>query len=80
MNIKIDLKSAFLGLVLGVIATAAIGAASSAGQVGRYQIGGTSNQGLVIDTVTGRIWSAYFGSSVGTADKSFFQPKNPEKE
>ncbi|MHC1763350.1 MAG: hypothetical protein AB9869_03445 [Verrucomicrobiia bacterium] len=80
MNTKVDIKSALLGLLLGVIATAALGAVSSASQVGRYQIGGTSNQGLVIDTVTGRVWSAYFGSSAGTANKSFFEPKNAEKE
>ena len=80
MNAKIDVKSALLGLVLGMIATVAIGAASSPGQVGRYQIGGTSNRGFVIDSVTGRVWSSYFGSSVGTSDKNFFQPKNAEME
>ena len=67
---KIDLKSALLGLVLGVIVTAAIGAVSSPAQVGRYQIAGTGNQGLVLDTVTGQVWSAYFSSGGGREDKT----------
>jgi hypothetical protein len=80
MNTKVDLNSALLGLGLGVMATAAIGAAVSPEQVGRYQIGGTSNQGLVLDTVTGQVWSAYFSSHGGREDKGFFQPKGAEKE
>jgi hypothetical protein len=84
MNSKIDIRSAMLGLVLGVIATAAIGAVSSAGQsgrVGRYQIGGTSNQGFVLDTATGQVWSSYFSSAGGRGDADFFRPKaSAEKE
>lgn len=81
MNSKIDFKSALLGLVLGVMATAAIGAATiSPAQVGRYQISGTGNQGLVLDTVTGQVWSAYFSSHGGLGQKGFFEPKGAEKE
>lgn len=67
-----------LGLVLGVIATFAIGAASSPGQVGRYQVAGAGNQGVILDTVAGRAWSTT--DLISRSDKSFFQAKNPEKE
>jgi hypothetical protein len=55
MNTKLDLKSAMLGLVLGLLAIAAIGAVSSPDHVGRYQVSGTGDQGLVVDTVTGQV-------------------------
>ncbi len=80
MKRTIDLKSALLGLGLGVIATLAIGAVSpSSHVVGRFQIGGTGNQGLVIDTMTGQVWSYYFSSAGGSASANFFEPKVVEK-
>ena len=80
MNTKIDMKSMFLGLALGILAMVAMAAASSPGQVGRFQIGGTNNQGMVIDTATGQVWCTYFSSSGGSGHADFFQPKIGEKK
>ncbi len=79
MNTNIDLKSAVVGLVLGIIATIAIAAASPPSQIGRYQIAGTGNDGLIVDTATGQVWSAHFFASEGKTDRDFFLPKNSEK-
>lgn len=76
MNTKIDVKSALIGLLLGVLVTVAIAAASSPGQAGRYQVAGTGSYGLVLDTVTGQVWSMFFSSSGGRTDgDTFYQPK-----
>ena len=77
---KIDLKSALLGLSLGIVATVAVGASSSPGPVGRYQIGGASEHGLVIDTVTGRVWRAFLPTGGGSTDGDFFTAKFEEKK
>lgn len=76
MNTKIDIKSALIGLLLGVLATVAIAAASSSGTAGRYQIAGTGSYGLVLDTATGQVWTMFFSSSGGRTDgDAFYQPK-----
>jgi hypothetical protein len=80
MNTKIDIKSALVGLGVGVLVTLGIAAAPSPGTVGRYQIAGTGNQGLVLDTTTGQVWSAFFSSSSGGTDGDFFKPKSGEKK
>ncbi len=80
MNTTIDIKSALLGLGAGVLITLGVAAASSPGTVGRYQVAGTGNHGLVVDTATGRVWSAYFPSNEGKTDPDFFQPKIGEKK
>lgn len=73
MNTKIDIKSAVIGLSVGILVTLGVAAASSSGSVGRYQIAGTGDHGLIIDTVTGRVWQGFITSN-GT-DGDFFQPK-----
>ena len=75
MNTKIDIKSAILGLGIGVLVTLGIAASSAPNTIGRYQIAGTGDHGLVVDTVTGQVWSGYFTSSGGKTDANFFQPK-----
>ncbi len=80
MKSKIDIKSALLGLALGAVATFAVAASTSSGAVGRYQIAGTANHGLVLDTVTGRVWSAFFLPNEGKTDPGYFQPKLDEKK
>ena len=76
MNTKIDIKSAFIGLLLGVLATVAIAAVASPGQVGRFQVAGTGSYGLVLDTTTGQVWTMFFSSSGGRTDgDQFYQPK-----
>ena len=76
MKTTIDIKSALIGLLLGIVATVAIAAASSPGQVGRYQISGAGSFGLVLDTTTGQVWTMFFSSSGGRNDgEAFYQPK-----
>jgi hypothetical protein len=75
MKTQIDIKSALVGLGLGVLITLGIAAASSPGTVGRFQIAGTGNHGLVLDTATGQVWTGFFSSSGGKTDGDFYQPK-----
>lgn len=73
---RLDPKSALLGLLLGVLATLAIGAASSPNSgVGRFQIAGTANHGMILDTATGQVWTTYFSNTGGRMDNDFFQRK-----
>jgi hypothetical protein len=74
MNIKIDTKTA-LAFLAGILATIAVGAASSTAQVGRYQVAGTGQHGLVIDTVTGQVWQQYYPPNSGGSDADFSKPK-----
>jgi hypothetical protein len=86
MNTKIDIKSALVGLGAGVLVAVGAAAASSSGSsVGRYQLvsvtqngGGGGSQSLIIDTLSGKVWSAYLPPNNRT-DDDFFQPKNGEK-
>jgi hypothetical protein len=80
MNTKIDIKSALFGLGVGVLATLAMAATSSPGTIGRYQVAGTGNHGLVIDTATGQVWTGYFNPAGGKTDGDFFRPKIGEKK
>lgn len=80
MNKQIDLKSALIGLGLGVLVTLGIGAVSSPTSVGRYQVTGTGNHGLIIDTATGKVWRGYFPSNEGRTDGDFFTPKIGERK
>ena len=83
MNANIDIKSAVIGLAVGALVTLGVAASTSSGSsVGRYQLVSNVNNGgqggsfsLVIDTVTGKVWSAYSPSG-GKTDEEFFQPKN----
>ncbi len=43
MTLKIDIKSLVLGLVIGIIALLAIGAASRGNNAGKYQVSITAN-------------------------------------
>jgi hypothetical protein len=49
MNSKIDIKSALLGLALGAVITFTLAATTLPGPIGRFQIAGTANHGLVLD-------------------------------
>lgn len=80
MNTKLDIKSALLGLCIGVIVMLGLAATTSPGPVGRYQIAGTGNHGLIIDTATGQVWQGYFASNGGTTVGDFFTPKLAEKK
>lgn len=83
MNTKIDIKSAAMGLMLGVLIMLCMAATTSTGNpVGRYQavtsvnnggIGGTCS--LVIDTMTGKVWIGY-STPNGRTDEMFYKAKN----
>jgi hypothetical protein len=86
MNMKIDIKSAVIGLAVGVLIT--LGVAATTSPItggGRYQIVSNANNGgqggshsLIIDTVTGKVWVGFVSSS-GKSDDDFFQPKSNDK-
>ncbi len=80
MNIKIDIKSAMVGLVLGMLVMLIIGAAAPPASVGRYQISGTSGHGMVLDTATGEVWTKHLPVDRGGVDVNFSNPKNGEKK
>ncbi|HUR47418.1 MAG TPA: hypothetical protein VMZ27_16160 [Candidatus Saccharimonadales bacterium] len=80
MNTKIDIKSALLGLVSGVLIMLVIAAASPSATIGRYQIAGTAGHGLVLDTATGEVWTKHLPADRGGVDVNFSQPKNGEKK
>ena len=75
MKTKIHINSALIGLGAGVLIMVGIGAASSPGSAGRYQIAGTGNHGMVLDTATGQVWSTFLSSAGGKSDKDFYEPK-----
>jgi DNA-binding transcriptional regulator YdaS (Cro superfamily) len=78
MNHPIDIKSALIGLCLGVAAILGLGASSpTTGAVGRYQIAGTATHGMVIDTATGQVWTQYLQPD-GIRDSRFYGSKNEE--
>lgn len=80
MNRPIDIKSALIGLCLGVAAMLGLGASSpTSGPIGRYQIAGTATYGMVIDTATGQVWRAHLPANHGYSDEDFFRPKAGEK-
>jgi hypothetical protein len=78
MKTQLDFKSALLGLAIGIVIMVGIGAASS-GSAGRYQIAGTANHGLVLDTITGQVWSTFLSSSGGRTGQDFYEPKIGQK-
>ena len=76
MNTKIDLKSAAIGLLAGILITVSMGAATKVtGPAGRYQITGTHAHAFVIDTSTGQVWRGYLPDAGGNTDGDFLQPK-----
>ena len=72
---KLDLKSALLGLIAGVVIMVALGAAPSIGPVGRYQVAGTASHAIIVDTQTGKAWTAFFQQHGGNTDADFKAPK-----
>jgi len=75
MKTQIDIKSALIGLLAGIAAMLALGASSSTHTVGRYQVGGTASQALVVDTATGQVWTMFTPSGSGSSDHDFALPK-----
>ena len=80
MKIQIDVKSALIGLLAGIAAMLAMAASSSNHTVGRYQVGGTASQALVVDTMTGQVWTKFTPSGSGSSDNDFSLPKLRENK
>ena len=80
MNNKIDIKSAVIGLGIGILAMLGIAATSSSGSSGRYQIIGIGNHGVIIDTDTGQTWQSSLPDNVIRTDVGFSQAKNRDKD
>ena len=65
------LRSLALGLVLGIIATIGIAAAANNTiQVGRYQVSGAPNGGMLVDTATGQVWMTHHDGFLKRKDRS----------
>ena len=78
MKTQIDLKSALLGMTAGILAMLAIGAGTSSGETGHYQISAGQTGAFIVDTKTGQAWSYFpFNTTQIRSDGSFFDPKKP---
>jgi hypothetical protein len=77
MKTTIDLKSALLGLCLGVVAVLGLGAAD--GQFrppGRYQCSTGGDALLIVDTASGQAWALRLnGLNITGAPGGFFDNK-----
>ena len=81
MKTQINLKSAFCGLVVGILATLAIGAETNSNETGRYQIATEGNVAFVIDTKTGKVWEKGWQGLTGfNSDADFSDPKQVEQK
>ena len=78
MKSRIDLKSAVLGLGIGVLTVLAIAAGERPqSQIGRYQLGGNQvGPTLMIDTVTGQVWGINSTTAQLRNDPEFFTRKD----
>lgn len=76
MKNTFDLKSATIGLLLGIIVILGAGAAASKStHVGRFQIGGTTSHAVILDTATGKAWRCYLPPNGGSTDSIFWKEK-----
>jgi hypothetical protein len=77
MKIVIDIKSALLGLGLGVAAMLAVGAGTNSSESGRYQIAaGDGGFAVMVDTQSGKAWSYMpINTAQWKTDGNFWQPK-----
>ena len=71
----IDLRSALVGLIAGVVLMFTLGASIGTGVVtsGQYQVAGTATQAVIINTQTGQAWTAFLSSQ--SMDAGFREPK-----
>jgi len=78
MKSSIHLKSAALGLGIGVLTVLAIAAGEKPqSQIGRYQLGGNQvGPTLMIDTVTGQVWGINSTTAQLRNDPDFFTRKD----
>jgi len=76
MKTQIDIKSVLCGVVIGVLAVFAIGAATSSNENGKYQVSAGQGCSVIIDTRTGQAWGYYPAStSQYKMDANFWDAK-----
>ena len=58
MKMTVDIKSALLGLIVGVGVMCVVGSGTPSSEIGRYQIS-AGNQGcaFIVDTKSGQAWA-----------------------
>jgi hypothetical protein len=81
MKITIDLRSAAIGLVAGVVLMFTLGASSESAEnrSPRFQVAGTSFHAVIIDTTNGEAWTAHLPEHGGTPIGPFMSPKTGKK-
>ena len=73
---KFDSKSLLVGVVAGVLLTFTLGAdAGSASPAGRFQVAATDSHAIILDTATGRSWTARDVTVVNATKGDFGGPK-----
>jgi len=78
MKTQLNFKSVFCGLLIGVLATLAIGAGVATNETGRFQAVIGSNIGLLVDTQTGKVWTKCWPTTAELkTDADFSEPKLP---
>src|SRR5688500_20389156 len=76
MKITIDLRSAMIGLIAGVVLMFTLGASigSNVGTGAQYQVAGTATHAVILNTQTGQAWTALLSSQ--SMDAGFREPKH----
>jgi len=73
MKPKLDYKSLFVGLALGLVMAAALGAGvGHEPQSERYQMATNEGHAFVLDTVTGQVWEKFEPAGQSTSDDPDF--------
>lgn len=78
MKTAFDLKSLLVGLAIGIVLAAVLGAASKVvgkAETGRFQFATNPGHAFVFDTQTGEVWEKFEGSSGGETTSGFNEPK-----
>lgn len=79
MSHPFDVKSALLGLILGIGATLLVRQPAPAAPAARYQLQTIGNHALMIDTVSGQAWETYLNTNSGNPGFDFYKAKTPTK-
>jgi len=76
MKMNLELKSLFVGVIITVLLTLALGATKESFlRVGRFHIEVDHNHVFVLDSITGQVWEKYLLPDRGTTSKDFAEPK-----
>ncbi len=81
MKIQIDLKSAVIGLLAGIVVVLLTGAGASSNPVGKYQVdvaatgGGWGGMAVIVDTQTGESWGVDFTKDFNAKSEKFWGAK-----